>query len=156
VEADDQVVLLARLASGAVGTLEASKIATGAEDELRLEIHGTRGALRFQLLDPNCLEADSLSDPDGPIGGLRGWKRIATIQRCEPSASFPGGKVGGGWLRGHLHCQYAFLSAVACGRQGEPSLHRGVRVERMVAAVAQSARSRRRAELRHGRPPQEA
>lgn len=142
VEADDQVTILARTAGGAVGTLEASKIATGAEDELRLEIHGTKGALRFQLMDPNWLEAYSLSDPDTPVGGTRGWKRIATMQRYEAPASFPGGKANLGWLRGHMHCQYSFLAAVASGIQGEPSLQRGVRLERMMAAVAQSAKSR--------------
>jgi len=142
VEADDQVALLARTASGAVGTLEASKIATGAEDELRLEIHGSKGALRFNLMDPNWLEAYSLSDPETPLGGLRGWKRIATVQRYQAPAAFPGGKMGAGWLRGHMHCQYSFLSAVASGKQGEPSLLRGVRMERMLAAVAESAKSR--------------
>jgi len=35
--------MLVRTQSGAVGTIEASKLATGSEDELRLEIHGSLG-----------------------------------------------------------------------------------------------------------------
>ncbi len=67
------MLAIARLKSGGVGILEASKIATGTEDELRLEIHGTRG-LRFNLMDPHHLEfydaraayppAGSRMDPD--------------------------------------------------------------------------------------------
>ena len=43
VDTEDSVVLLARMASGALGTIEATKIATGSEDELRLELHGSPG-----------------------------------------------------------------------------------------------------------------
>ncbi len=43
VEADDHFVMMVKLPNGALGLIEASKIATGAEDELRFEIHGDRG-----------------------------------------------------------------------------------------------------------------
>ena len=42
-DAEDAVLLLARMASGAMGSIEATKLATGSEDELRLEVHGSRG-----------------------------------------------------------------------------------------------------------------
>ncbi|MDH7569149.1 MAG: Gfo/Idh/MocA family oxidoreductase [Armatimonadota bacterium] len=139
VEADDQVVMLVRLANGAVGTLEASKIATGSEDELRFEIHGDRGALRFNLMDLNYLEAYDLRDADTPLGGNRGWRKIATVQRYERPAGFPGPKFGIGWIRGHMHCLYSFLKAVAEGESPEPSLRRGAYVQRILAAAARSA-----------------
>ena len=56
IDAEDCVLILARLQSGAPGTIEATKIASGAEDELRLEIHGSQGALRLNLMDPHHLE----------------------------------------------------------------------------------------------------
>ena len=56
VDTEDCVALLARIQSGALGTIEATKLATGAEDEMRLEIHGSRGAIRFNLMDPHHLE----------------------------------------------------------------------------------------------------
>jgi predicted dehydrogenase len=132
VEVEDQILLTARLAGGAVGTLEASKIATGAEDDLRFEIHGTEGALRFDLMSPDFLEAYSLSDPESPIGGTRGWKRIATLQRYPAPSVFPSPRATSGWLRGHVHCLWNFLDAVARGTPAEPSLQRGVEVQRIM------------------------
>ncbi|HHX40679.1 MAG TPA: Gfo/Idh/MocA family oxidoreductase [Armatimonadetes bacterium] len=140
VEADDHVVMLARLANGATGTIEATKIATGTEDELRFEIHGDRGALRFNLMDLNYLEAYDLREPDSPMGGQRGWRKLATVQRYEkPSGFFPSSKSGIGWVRGHMHCLYSFLRAIATGEPAEPSLQRGIQIQRMLAAAAHSA-----------------
>ena len=139
VEADDQMLMLARLHNGAIGAIEASKIATGAEDELRFEIHGDKGALRFNLMDPNYLEAYDLREAETPLGGQRGWRKIATVQRYAKPAGFPGPKFGIGWIRGHMHCLYTFLCAVAAGQHAEPSLQRGLHLQRMLAAAEQSA-----------------
>ncbi len=142
VEADDQCVILARLSNGSIGTLEASKIATGAEDELRFEIHGDKGALRFNLMQPNYLEAYDLRDPETPIGGDRGWKQIATVQRYEKPANFPGPKFGIGWIRCHMQCLYTFLNGVTTGVQPEPSLARGLELCRMMEVCEESAGGR--------------
>lgn len=138
VDAEDQALLTVRLAGGALGTVEVSKIATGAEDDLRLELHGSRGAIRFDLMQPDFVETFSLSDPDQPLGGLRGWKRIPALQRYPPPAGFPSGRATSGWLRGHLHCQYNFLKAVADGVTPDPSLERGVEVQLLLAAAQKS------------------
>jgi predicted dehydrogenase len=103
--AEDSVLMLAELQNGARGTLEASKIATGCNDELRLEIHGDRGALRFNLMDPNGLDFYDAMQPDRPLGGDRGFVRIESIGRYElPASGFPSEKASIGWLRGHVHC----------------------------------------------------
>ena len=39
--------MMLRLKSGAVGTVDASKIATGTDDELNLSIYLTGGAIRY-------------------------------------------------------------------------------------------------------------
>ncbi len=57
VTVDDLAILTLRAANGAIGTLEASRLATGTVDDLRFEIHGTRGALSFDLMNPNWLMA---------------------------------------------------------------------------------------------------
>ncbi|MDH7482427.1 MAG: Gfo/Idh/MocA family oxidoreductase [Armatimonadota bacterium] len=139
VEADDQVVMLVRLPNGTIGTLEASKIATGTEDEFRFEIHGDKGAIRFNLMDLNWLEAYDLRDVDAPLGGSRGWKKISCVQKYDKPAVFPSGKASIGWLRGHMHCLYNFLLAVAEGKPAEPSLKRGLYVQKLLAAVEESA-----------------
>ncbi|NLD72568.1 MAG: Gfo/Idh/MocA family oxidoreductase [Chloroflexi bacterium] len=141
VEAEDQVLMWLQAPNGALGTLEASKIATGAEDELRFELHGDRGALRFNLMEPNHLEAYDLRDPDAPLGGHRGWKRIDTVQHYGGASILPSGKAAVGWMRGHLHCLYHFLQGVAAGEQPEPSLQAGVRLQRMLDAAERAAQS---------------
>lgn len=139
VEADDLSLIQVKVPSGAVGTIEASKIATGAEDELRLEIHGDKGALRFSSMDPNYLDAYDLGQPEAPLGGQRGWRRIACVQRYDKPANFPGPKFTIGWTRAHLASLYNFLDGVAKGKQPEPSLLRGLHLQRILAAAERSA-----------------
>ncbi len=138
-DSDDMTVVVAELVNGAIGTIEVSKIATGAQDELRFEIHGTQGALRFNLMQPDYLDYFDLADPEMPFGGTSGFKRIHCLQRYEPPAGFPGPKFTIGWLRGHLHCLYSFMDAVHTAKPFEPSIARGIKLEKWLAAVAQSA-----------------
>ncbi|NLO72677.1 MAG: Gfo/Idh/MocA family oxidoreductase [candidate division WS1 bacterium] len=142
VEADDQTLMMVKLPNGATGTLEASKIATGAEDEMRFEIHGTQGGLRFNAMDPNYLEAYDLREPETPLGGQRGWRKIATVQRYDKPAGFPGPKFAIGWIRGHMHCLYNFLDTMVTGREPSPSLHRGLEIHRLLAMAQESAQKR--------------
>ena len=136
---EDFVMVTMRTADGAAGVIEASKIATGAEDELRFEIHGDKGALRFNLVAPNWLEFYDLSEPEKPLGGERGWKRIACVHRYDKPAGFPGPKMSVGWLRAHMHCLWNFLGAIAKGEPGEPNLMHGVEVQRLLDRIAQMA-----------------
>jgi len=140
-EGDDMTLMSVALAGGALGTIEASKIATGTQDELRFEIHGTRGAARFNLMDPNYLDWFDLADPEQPLGGTSGFKRIHCVQRYEAPATFPAPKATIGWLRGHLHCAYTFLDTLHHERPFDPSLARGIEIEKVLAAAARSAES---------------
>ena len=152
-EAEDQAVIVARLAGGAIGTLEVSKIATGAEDDLRLEINGDTGRPALHLMEPDFLEAYSLSDPDAPTGGTRGWKRIATLQRYGAPAVFPSPRSTAGWLaRAHdTVCTSSFAPWPAGRREslrssGESSLqqHDGLRRESAAAGLAEGGQVRAR------------
>lgn len=136
---EDFVMVTMRTPDGAPGVIEASKIATGAEDELRFEIHGEKGALRFNLMEPNWLEFCDQAEPDAPLGGRRGWKRIATVGRYEKPGGFPSPKNTIGWERGHMHCVYGFLDAIAKGRPGEPSLVHGVEMQRLLGRIGKMA-----------------
>ena len=140
VDVEDCVMALARTPSGALGTIEATKLATGTEDELRLEIHGVRGALRFNLMDPHHLELHDAQAPDEPQGGLRGWNRIDAGQRYPaPSANFPSPRAAIGWIRSHVACLANFLEAVAQGRPAEPGLMQGIRVQQLMDCLRRSA-----------------
>jgi predicted dehydrogenase len=69
---DDAVLFLARLSGGALASFEASRLATGYHNANRFEIHGERGALRFDFERMNELE---LYDASGD-GRLQGWTTI--------------------------------------------------------------------------------
>jgi len=142
VEAEDHFVMLVKLANGAIGSIEASKICTGTDDELRFEIHGDKGALRFSLTNPNYLEVYDLREPDTPFGGQRGWRQIATVQRFAEPCNFPSPKASIGWIRGHMHCLYNFLEGVMRGEQPQPSLERGLELQQILAVANKSAQSR--------------
>ena len=55
VTVDDAAWATLELDGGAIGSVEVSRMATGAKNRLTVELFGTRGALRFDLENPNEL-----------------------------------------------------------------------------------------------------
>ena len=140
IDVEDVAVMLLRSADGAIGSVEASKIATGTEDELRFEIHGRGGGIAFNCMQPNYLEVYDARLPDGDFGGRAGWQRIAAVQRYPaPGGKFPGPKFAIGWIRSHVHSLHSFLQAVADGTGASPSLAEGLHMQRVLEAVRESA-----------------
>jgi len=143
VESEDAVSMLVRLQSGARGVIEATKLATGNEDEMVLEIHGEQGAIRFRLMQPHYLEFFDASKADRPLGGESGWKRIPCGGRYEsPDNDFPSPKSSLGWQRAHVACLSNFLHAVVENRPAMPDLRQGIVVDRLIDTVLRSAAER--------------
>ena len=69
---DDAVLFLARLSGGAIASFEATRVATGYHNANRFEIHGERGALRFDFERMNELGFYNL-DSDSQA---QGWTTI--------------------------------------------------------------------------------
>lgn len=137
---EDHALMTLRMPGGALGTVEASKITAGAADELYLEIAGTRGAIRWNLMDPSYLEFYDNTQPEVALGGMRGFTRIECIGRYPaPGGVFLPSKNAVGWDRGHIHCYYSFLECVAHGGQPHPSLEEGARLQCLMDAMRQSA-----------------
>ncbi len=137
---EDHVTMLLTLANGATGTIEASKIATGVDDELRFEIHGTKGALKFHVMQPNTLWFYDNTKPEGVYGGERGFTAIECTARYAPPGNvFPSQKNGIGWIRSHCHSLYTFVDNVHNGRPGDPSFADGAYIQRVMASAAESA-----------------
>ena len=133
VTAEDCVMILTRMANGSLGNIEATKIATGSEDEVRLEIHGSKGALRFNGMDPHHLEIWDQEAPANPIGGTRGWTRVDCGQRYPaPATSFPTPKAAIGWMRCHMACLANFLFDIAAGNPGNPGLRQGMYIQHIM------------------------
>ncbi len=142
VEAEDLILVNAIMRNGAVGSIEASKVATGTQDEFRFEIFGTKGALRFNSMNPNFLSFYDQADPDEPLGGKAGFKDIVTADRYPGTEKhFPGPKFSTGWLRGHVQCLYNFLRSVERREPASPSLREGVYNMKVIDAVRRSSES---------------
>lgn len=141
--ADEAFYMIAELECGALGTIEASKIAVGANDDLTLEVYGTDGSLRFNLMDPNFLYFYDNTKPGGDFGGEKGFTKIECISRyAAPAGIFPGIKAPTGWLRGHLGSMYDFLDAVHKNNtQSHPNFTDAAHVQRVMEAGYESSDS---------------
>ena len=131
--ADEAFYMICETEGGAVGTVEASKLTVGANDELNLSVYGEKGSVKFSLMEPNWLWFYDAERPDGSYGGERGYTKIECCGRYPlPGGIFPSFKAPIGWLRGHLHCMYSFLSCVHENRPASPSLFEGAEVQKVL------------------------
>lgn len=138
VEVEDAMTVLLRLKNGALGTVEMSRVATGAEDELRIEIHGQNGALAFNLMQPNELLAFNALDPKP----LQGFRKISTVQKYGAPAVMPAPKFTMGWIRSHVAAQYAFLDSIINDRPASPDFRDALRVHHLIGALYRSVESK--------------
>ena len=141
VTAEDNMNCIVKLANGASGIIRASKIATGAEDEMGFTIHGSKGSLKWEPMNLDKLFFYDRTAKGSPIGGVRGWTAIDCGQRYDKPAGFPTPKAAIGWLRGHMHCLYNFLDCVHKGIKAEPGLEQGIKIQRYLEVVKKSAAS---------------
>lgn len=140
VTVDDAAWLQVKLQNGTIGTIEASRFATGALDDLKLEICGEKGALRFDLMDANWLYWFDASRKGGDFGGDRGWVRLETVQ-TYPGASVPPARAILGWPRTHAENQYRFLKAIVEGNIPRPNVIDGLRTQLVLDAAYDSAQN---------------
>ena len=131
--ADEAFYMICKTATGAVGTVEVSKILVGANDEFNFSVYGEKGSIKYASMDPNWLHFYDATAPDGSFGGERGYTRIECCGRYDaPGGIFPSFKASVGWLRGHLHSMYSFLDAVHAGRPASPDFEDGARVQKVL------------------------
>lgn len=146
--APEAFYMTAKTASGAVGTLTASKLSTGANDDLTFCIRGERGALSFSLMEPNFLRFYDSERPPEPIGGERGFTNIECVGRYPaPAGTFPSPKAPTGWLRGHIMSMYSFLNAVYTNTQNAPSFSDAAYVQYLMEEALASAADGREREV---------
>jgi len=138
VDVDDLALLHLRQADGTLGLVEISRMGTGATNDLQIEIFGDRGALRFNAANPSWLEIYDVSDPDQPLGGRRGFRRVETVQRYE-GQKVPDWTMAPSFARTHAECQYRFLRAIATNTPAAPTLADGLKVQAVMEAAMRSA-----------------
>lgn len=135
VKTEDHVLIGAALKNGAIGTIEASKVITGSNDDLTVELYGTLGAVRYDLMHPNYLMVYDTKDS----AETRGFRAVETVNKDPDSKGmFPGPRMGIGWLRGHIASQYNFMKSVYEATKALPSLQDGAYIQKVMNALYSS------------------
>jgi len=143
VKVDDLVIMLMKMKNGAMGTVEASRIATGANDDLKIEIHGRDGAIKFNMMEANWLDVYDNTKEGEPIGGLKGFTRIETVHRYPAPSVFPGPKAIVGWERFHIASMFSFLVNVVNQKSESPTFYDGFKVQEVMEYALVSAKDGR-------------
>ncbi len=142
--ADEAFYMLCRLRSGAVGTITASKLIHGANDDLSIAVYGEKGSLKFSLMQPNFLYFYDATEKPSTLGGNTGYQAIECVGRYPaPGGSFPAPKAPSDWLRGHVGSMYSFLHSIHTGKQAAPDFSDGAHVQAVMDAAYRSAQSGR-------------
>ena len=138
VTVDDAALFTARFGSGALGSFEATRFATGRKNAMRLEVNGSEGSLAFDFESMN-----ELSFYDGTEdAGTAGFRRILVTEPTHPytGAWWPPGH-GLGYEHTFTHEVVDLVRDIGAGRNPSPSFADGRQVQRVLAAVEQSAAS---------------
>ncbi len=138
VENEDVATALVRFASGAQGSISASRSAWGRKNRLDFEVHGTQGMIAFAQERMNELQ---LYLNEGPKSE-QGFRTILTSPEHPPFGAFvpaPGHQLGFLDLKtieaGHL------LRAAGGGSAPYPAFRDALIFERVIHGIAESARS---------------
>jgi predicted dehydrogenase len=139
VTVDDAAWATLTLASGAVASVEVSRMATGKKNSLQLEIYGDKGSLLFDLEKLNEL---GFLDGTTPIRE-QGFRRLLLTEPGHPymDAWWPQGHIIG-WEHTFTHQIRDFLTAIANGTAPSPSFDDGLAVQRVLAAIEESANAK--------------
>ncbi|AJD90181.1 hypothetical protein JMA_08640 [Jeotgalibacillus malaysiensis] len=139
VDVDDEASFLVNFASGAVGSIEATRNAWGRNNFLTVEVHGTKGSILFNYERLNELEVCFSDDPDD----RRGFKTIYTGPAHfygEVTWNIPGMNIGYGELK--TIESYEFIKAIVSGEQPSTSFAEAYKVDKVSDAVMKSSESR--------------
>jgi len=136
VTVDDAALFTGRLASGALASFEASRFAAGRKNSLRIELNGDHGSLAFDLERLNELSFHDHTEPAADSG----FRRILVTEPDHPylEAWWPPGHALG-YDHTFVHQARDIVRAIATGTDPEPSFEDGLQVQRVLAAVEESA-----------------
>ena len=139
VTVDDAAWATLTLDSGTIASVEVSRMATGQKNSLKLEIYGDKGSLLFDLEAINEL---GFLDATVPVWE-QGFRRILVNEPEHPymAAWWPQGHVIG-WEHTFTHEIRDFLAAIDGGTPPSPSFEEGLAVQRVLAAIEESANAK--------------
>lgn len=145
---DDDSQMLLRFSNGASGTLVATQVAAGEENNLKIKVYGEKGGLEWRQEEPNSLVVRSL---DGPIQIYRtGMGFLCNV--AKKNTRVPSGHPEG-YLEAFANIYLAFTEAVRDYKPGKktdakkydfPDIEEGVRGMAFVEAAVRSSKSKQK------------
>jgi predicted dehydrogenase len=140
VTVDDAVAAVVRFKNGALGTIEATRLAPGRKNYNRFEINGSKGSIAFDLERMNELEVYLDSDPEA----TRGFRRILVTESSHPfiKAWWPPGHIIG-YEHTFTHTVFDLLEAIADQRMPEPNFTDGLNNQRVLHAIETASAKRK-------------
>lgn len=145
---DDASISLVEFRNGVVGTIEASRLATGRANSLRVEVNGSRGSIGFDLERLNELQVYLA---DTVVSEVVGFQDVLVTRPDHPYARvwWPGGHILG-WEHAHINELHHLITAIATGTSVAPygaTFDDGYRAAVFAEAIDASAASGRRVEI---------
>ncbi len=129
VDNDDHGQMMVRFASGAMGHLYFSRIATGRKMGYAYEIHGTRGAIRFDQEDQNAVWLYRMEGPEAQ----RGFTKILTGPAHPDYLPFCQGPGHGTGYQDQIIIEARdFLRAIESGAPVWPTFRDGLAVAQVI------------------------
>jgi predicted dehydrogenase len=125
--------------AGPIGVFEATRFALGRKNAMRIELNGTDGSLAFDFEDMNCLSVYDAGQTDA------GFRKILVTEPGHPY-------TGNWWPTGHglgyehlfTHQVVDLITAIAENRAPAPSFADALQVQKVLAAVEDSAHANSR------------
>lgn len=142
VENEDYAAMLVRfagnaVAAGAVGTLEASRVAVGPRASYNIEIYGTEGSLKWDFERMNEFEVAI-----GRSGDLLGYQRVMAGPSFGDFANFqPGAGTGMGFDDLKIVEARKFLESYVGAAHVNSNIHDAVSAAQVIDAVERSAQN---------------
>ena len=141
---DDDAAAFLHFENGVTGVLQATQIATGEENNIRIRIYGDMGGLEWQQQEPNTLYAKWPNKPTELIRIGKGYEYLSNIAKWN--IRIPGGHPEG-FIEAFANIYRNFAMTVNARAAGEapgedcldfPTVYDGVRgmqfIETMIAA----------------------
>ncbi len=141
-QVDDAIEAAVEFEAGAVGTIEATRLAFGRKNALQWELNGTKGSLAFDLERLNELQVCRGGTPDA------GYTTLLVTEPTHPFASWwwpPGHIIG--WEHTFVHELHHVLRAIAEDAPVAPygaTFEDGYRAAEVCDAIVRSGESGRR------------
>jgi predicted dehydrogenase len=129
VDNDDHAQMMVRFAAGPMGHLYFSRAATGRKMGYAYEIHGTKGAIRFDQEDQNAVWLYRAEGPEA----TRGFTKILTGPAHPDYLPFCQGPGHGTGYQDQIIIEARdFLQAIATGDAVWPTFRDGLAVARVI------------------------